>query len=152
LRTNQLNSTAVTYSYEELAAFADSPDHLLLVASLTDRFGTYGTIGLALVAKNHPVWTLKLLLMSCRVMSRGVGNVLLNHIMRLAAEAGARLRAEFIPTDRNRIMFVTYRFAGFRPAGKRDNVDLLEAPLDDVPPPPDHVVVHVDPALAGVSA
>jgi FkbH-like protein len=152
VRTNQLNSTGVTYSYEELAAFANSPDHLLLVASLTDRFGSYGTIGLALVDKGQPIWSLKLLLMSCRVMSRGVGNLLLTHIMRLARDAGARLQAEFTPTDRNRIMFVTYRFAGFRQAGQREGVQLLEASLDDVPEPPDHVVVHIDPVLEGTPA
>jgi predicted enzyme involved in methoxymalonyl-ACP biosynthesis len=39
-----------------------------VVASLDDRFGTYGKIGLALVEKGSAVWTIKLLLMSCRVM------------------------------------------------------------------------------------
>jgi FkbH-like protein len=113
VRTNQLNSTGVTYSYSELAEFAKSPDHLLLTARLEDRYGSYGQIGLALAERGTEVWQLKLLLMSCRVMSRGVGTVLLNHVMRLAQEAGARLEAEFVPTDRNRVMYVTYRFAGF---------------------------------------
>jgi O-antigen ligase len=51
VRTNQLNSTGRTYSYDELDALRESPDHLLLVASLTDTFGSYGKIGLALVEK-----------------------------------------------------------------------------------------------------
>jgi FkbH-like protein len=84
VRTNQLNSTGRTYSYEELDALRESPDHLLLVASLTDRFGGYGKIGLALVEKGEDAWWLRMMLMSCRVMSRGVGMVLLNHIMNLA--------------------------------------------------------------------
>lgn len=88
LRTNQLNSTGRTYSYDELDELCRSDDHLLLVASLTDRFGGYGKIGLALVEKTQDVWHLRMLLMSCRVMSRGVGMVLLNHIMRLAGSAG----------------------------------------------------------------
>ena len=55
-----------------------------MVAGLEDRFGTYGKIGLALVEKTSPeVWTLKLLLMSCRVMSRGVGTIMMSHIMQL---------------------------------------------------------------------
>ena len=56
----------------------------MLVASLTDKFGSYGKIGLALVEKGAEVWQLHMMLMSCRVMSRGVGMVLLNHIMGLA--------------------------------------------------------------------
>jgi FkbH-like protein len=71
VRTNQLNTTGYTYSYAELEALRRSPGHLLLVAGLEDRFGGYGKIGLALVEKGAEFWTLKLLLMSCRVMSRG---------------------------------------------------------------------------------
>lgn len=142
VRTNQLNSTGRTYGYEELAALRTSPDHLLLVASLDDRFGSYGKIGLALVEKGRPVeegppaWRLCLLLMSCRVVSRGVGTVLLAHVMRLAQQAGARLRADFVPTGRNRMMFVTYMFAGFREVAKAGDALVLEAPDQLVQPPP----------------
>uniref|UniRef100_A0AAU3HNX1 HAD-IIIC family phosphatase n=1 Tax=Streptomyces sp. NBC_01393 TaxID=2903851 RepID=A0AAU3HNX1_9ACTN len=137
VRTNQLNATGYTYSYEELDAFRRSPDHDLLVAGLEDRYGTYGRIGLALVEHGVGVRTVKLLLMSCRVMSRGVGSVLLSHLIREAHAAGVPLRAEFVPTDRNRTMYVTYRFAGFREAGTRDDVTLLEhdgARLPEFPP------------------
>lgn len=37
-RTNQLNTTGVTYSYEELDGFRLSEDHRLLPAGLEDRF------------------------------------------------------------------------------------------------------------------
>ena len=60
------------------------------------------------------VWTVKLLLMSCRVMSKGVGTIMIHHILRLAKEAGVKLRAEFVSNDRNRQMLITYRFAGFK--------------------------------------
>ena len=117
VRTNQLNSTGRTYSYEELDELRESPDHLLLVASLTDRFGSYGKIGLALVEKGRPAWHLRMMLMSCRVMSRGVGMVLLNHVMWLAKADGATLRADFVETGRNRMMHVTYAFAGLQRGG-----------------------------------
>jgi FkbH-like protein len=136
VRTNQLNSTGVTYSYAELEAMLDSPRHLLLVAGLDDRYGSYGKIGLALVETAGTCWTLKLLLMSCRVMSRGVGTVLLHHVMRQAREAGARLRAEFVPTDRNRVMHITYRFAGFTEQSEHDGVIILAGPDGEVPEPP----------------
>ncbi|MFL6110917.1 MAG: HAD-IIIC family phosphatase [Catenulispora sp.] len=141
VRTNQLNSTGRTYSYEDLRALCESPDHLVLVAELQDRFGPYGKIGLALVDTGGPVWVLRLLLMSCRVMSRGVGAVLLHHVMALARDHGARLRAEFVETGRNRAMFVTYRFAGFREVGEDGGATLLEADLQNVPPPPGHLTV-----------
>jgi FkbH-like protein len=143
VRTNQLNSTGRTYSYEELDALRESPDHLLLVASLTDRFGSYGKIGLALVEKEARVWRLNMMLMSCRVMSRGVGMVMLNHIMRLAKEAGVSVRADFVETGRNRMMQVTYAFAGFREAERDGNHVVLEADLSNVQPPPPYVRLEI---------
>ena len=101
VRTNQLNATGYTYSYNELNQFRLSDKYKLLMARLDDKYGRYGHIGLALVKCNPDVWTLKLLLMSCRVMSRGVGSIMLNHIMQLAKSHKVRLRAEFVPTGRN---------------------------------------------------
>lgn len=143
VRTNQLNSTGRTYSYDELDALRESPDHLLLVASLTDMFGSYGKIGLALVEKGEDAWRLCMMLMSCRVMSRGVGMVLLNHIMRLAAEAGVAVRADFVETGRNRMMQITYAFAGFREVSRDGAHVVLEADLSAVQPPPSYVKLDI---------
>jgi FkbH-like protein len=143
VRTNQLNSTAVTYSLEQLREFAESADHLLLVAGLRDKHGDYGKIGLALVECGAEVWTLKLLLMSCRVMSRGVGTVLLNHVMRTARDQHVRLCADFVPTSRNRVMYVTYRFAGFQEAGERDGISVLESDLGQVQDVPAYLRVRL---------
>lgn len=132
LRTNQLNATGYSYSYEELEALVQSPDHHLFVAELIDKYGSYGKIGVAMVECDQQAWTLKLLLMSCRVMSRGVGGVLLNYIMNLARQKGFALQAEFLPTDRNRLMYVTYKFAGFTEAGPLGNGGvLLRHPLTE---------------------
>jgi FkbH-like protein len=139
VRTNQLNTTGYTYSYEELDTFRLSPDHLLLVASLDDKYGTYGKIGLTLIEKGREAWTVRLLLMSCRVMARGVGSILINYLLHLAREAGVRLQAEFKSNDRNRMMLVTYKFAGFREAGRRGDLTLFEHDLSQIQPYPEYV-------------
>ncbi|HEX2296769.1 MAG TPA: HAD-IIIC family phosphatase [Actinomycetota bacterium] len=138
VRTNQLNTTGRTYSYDELKTYAESDAHLLLVAELEDKHGTYGKIGLALVETGADAWVLKLLLMSCRVMSRGVGTVMLNHVMRLARAAGARLLAELVPNDRNRMMLITLRLGGFEERGREGDTLLLESTAAP-PPPPDYL-------------
>jgi FkbH-like protein len=144
IRTNQLNSTGRTYSYEELNALRNSPDHLLLVAALHDRFGTYGTIGLCLVEKGSDAWFLRLLLMSCRVVSRGVGTVLLNHVLELARQAGLGLRADFVETGRNRMMQITYAFAGFTEVERDGNRVVLQRDPQEVQPAPDFVTLITD--------
>ncbi|MFD4865860.1 HAD-IIIC family phosphatase [Streptomyces sp. NPDC058412] len=142
VRTNQLNTTGVTYSYEELDAFRTSDRHLLLTASLTDRYGPYGTIGLALVETGEEDWHLRLLLMSCRVMSRGVGTVLINHVKRRARDAGARLIADFVPTDRNRMMYVSFKFNGFDEISREDHLVRFAADLSSIPPDPAYLEVR----------
>ncbi|HET9621310.1 MAG TPA: HAD-IIIC family phosphatase [Kofleriaceae bacterium] len=141
LRTNQLNATGYTYSYEELDQLRVSDDHLLLVAGLDDRYGSYGKIGVALVERGATAWTLKLLLMSCRVMSRGVGTVMLAYVMREARRAGVTLIAEFVPTDRNRQLYVLYRFTGFEERETRGNLTLLEHALAEPVEYPAYVTV-----------
>jgi FkbH-like protein len=142
VRTNQLNTTGRTYSYEELDAFRRSPRHRLLVTSLRDNFGGYGKIGLALIECDEREWIIRLLLMSCRVMSRGVGSILLQYVMRGASEAGVRLLAEFVQNDRNRMMFVTYKLAGFKELPGEEGGRLLECDLSRVRPFPDYVTVE----------
>lgn len=143
VRTHQLNATGYTYSYEELDEIRKSDRHQLLVASLEDKYGTYGKIGLMLVECGEEIWTLKLLLMSCRVMSRGVGTVMLNHIMRVAKEAGVRLQAEFVPTDRNRMMMITFKFAGFNEVEQKDGLVILESDLSQIQPMPYYITLEV---------
>lgn len=135
VRTHQLNSTGYTYSYDELREFIDSDKYLFLIAQLTDKYGDYGKIGLILV-ENTDVMTIKLLLMSCRVMSRGVGSAILIYLEKLSRKLDKRLFAEFLATDRNRVMYITYKFMGFDEADE-DTETLLEYTSDeerDFPP------------------
>jgi len=113
LRTSQLNATGVHYSDTVLRELSADPAHEVLVAGLTDRFGPYGAIGVMLLAVRPDRWHLKLLATSCRVVPFGVGTVILTWLIDQAARAEVHLVADFRSTDRNRMMEVAYRFAGF---------------------------------------
>jgi len=141
MRTNQLNTTGYTYSYDDLNAIRQSDDYILLVASLDDRYGTYGKIGLVLIKVFENIWNIKLLLMSCRVMSRGVGSIMINYIRKAAKQRNIKLRAEMVSTDRNRMMYMTYKFSGFKEIEQKDNFTLFENDLSDIPEYPDYVQI-----------
>jgi FkbH-like protein len=141
-RTHQLNTTGRMYSAAELAVFARSPEHRLLICTLVDRHGDHGRIGLVLVEAGREVWTIKLLLMSCRVLSRSLGSTLIAYLVRSAAGAGVRLQAEMVPTDRNRGMMITYRFAGFRRVREESGCVVLEHDLQAIPGYADHLEVR----------
>ena len=143
VRTNQLNSTGITYSYDDLDALRDSENQRLLVADLTDTYGPYGKIGLALLEVGPAIWTVDLLLMSCRVMARGVGTIMLSYLMKEASARGVRLRAKLKTTERNRMMRVTYRFAGFVEVEREGDVATLENDLTNIQPFPDYVEIDL---------
>jgi FkbH-like protein len=145
IRTNQLNTTGITYSVDDLRDLIKSEKHQVIVAELTDKYGSYGAIGLVLISEELGSWCIDLFLMSCRVMSRGVGGVLLS-VLRLACrEKQLELKAKFKHNDRNRIMFVTYRFAGFEEQG-----DVMINNLSEISPLPDHMQLTIDSSLGWI--
>lgn len=143
-RTNQLNSTGITYNRKELSELMNSDDHDLFVFELVDKYGSYGKIGLALVHYKDDTDYIKLLLMSCRTMSRGVGSIALTYIMKRAKEGARKLHAEFKRTQRNRKMLVTYQFAGFKESQKKsDDLIIFSHDLNQVPDYPVYVDVKI---------
>lgn len=142
VRTHQLNTTGRTFGLDELRRLCAAPDHEVLLADLCDRFGAYGTIGLAVTRAAAGTTVIELLLTSCRVMSRGAGRALIDHLVHRTLAAGRRPVAEFVPTPVNRIMLVTLRFAGFEATGRTgDLITLAVAPAR--PPAPAHGHVRV---------
>lgn len=141
VRTHQLNSTGYVYSYDDLTRLMKSDDYELIVGGLDDKYGTYG---MALIKKSAEVWELELLLMSCRVVSKGVGNIFMNYIVNTARENNVRFTAQFVPSPRNRVMYITYKFNGFKEAGKKDGVTILEADLSYERKIPDYVALILE--------
>lgn len=141
VRTHQLNSTGYVYSYQELKELILSNRHKILVAQLDDKFGSYGKIGLAVIEKKEKVWELKLLLMSCRVMAKGVGNIFMNYIVNLSRKNHVILKAQFVPTNKNRIMYITYKFNGFKEEETKEDLVVFSADMSYERPLPDYVQI-----------
>ncbi len=142
-RTSQLNTTGRTFSHGELDEMRADPNYLVLVAKLEDRFGPYGTIGLAVVNVGTKTWTIELLLMSCRVMSRGVGSIMMNYIRNRAKAADVMLEADFVANERNRMMYATYKFSGFKEVAKNGNDIRFSCELALPADYPAHVELHL---------
>lgn len=141
LRTHQLNSTGYTYDYDELKKLIYSPDHIFLIASLVDKYGDSGKVGIMLLEKQSDRLVIKLLIISCRVMTRGIGTALLIHAVRVASERGVKLCAEFLETEHNRIMYITYKLMGFDEVFEDGNKLLLEYVDTELPEYPAYLEV-----------
>ncbi|OAB26497.1 hypothetical protein PMSD_25250 [Paenibacillus macquariensis subsp. defensor] len=146
VRTHQLNTTAQTFSHDELKQLLVDPEYKIYIASLKDKLGSYGKIGLTLIKCTETNWKIKLFLMSCRVLSRGVGAVFLNFIIDEAKKAGVSLQAEFIHNDRNRPMYTTYKFNGFKEISNDSNreVTILEYDMEKETLYPTYILLEIE--------
>ena len=101
-KTNQFNLTTLRRTPDEVAALLRSTAHRLLAVWVVDRFGDYGLTGLAVLEAREDGWHLDTLLLSCRVLARGVETALLAVIgEQLRAAHAPALHARFIPTAKN---------------------------------------------------
>ena len=144
LRTNQLNATGYTFSYQELESLMNSKDNKIFVVELEDKFGSYGKVGVTLLKITSSAIIIKLLLISCRVISRGIGNILISRIINLGLSENKKILAEFLPTASNKLMYLTYKFSNFKELEElQGNGTLLEyrGPADSLIPFPPYMDV-----------
>ena len=115
-RTNQFNLTTIRRSAADLAT-AD-PGTGLLAVDVRDRFGSYGHVGVVVHRTRGDRLDVETLLLSCRVLGRGVEHRVLAALGRIAANAGlAEVALRFVPTARNQ---PAYDFLTALPGVRRD--------------------------------
>jgi FkbH-like protein len=102
---------------------------------LRDRFGSSGVIGCGIVRRRGEEAHVDTLLMSCRVIGRGVESVLVNRLATFARDLGATsLVGEFVPTKRNAQVADLYPRLGFEGP---DSGPWRWPLVEGVPPAPD---------------
>jgi len=96
-RTNQFNTTTRRRTAAEVSQLLDSPDWLVYVASLRDRFGDLGVVAVAIFDRAERAFDS--VIMSCRAMGFGVEFAVLAAVLDAAGPGAAR--GMFVPTSRN---------------------------------------------------
>jgi len=113
-KTNQFNLTTRRHSTAEVEEFAAAVGGQAVAVRVRDRFGDAGVVGLALARTKGDTCSIDSLLLSCRVIGRGIETALLAHLGANALRAGAtRLVGEFIPTKKNAPCADFYHDHGF---------------------------------------
>lgn len=128
-RTNQFNLTTTRYTEEQIASFVQDPAWEVLLASVSDRFGEEGTIGVAIVHSTEAAHRIDTFLMSCRVLGRGIEQALLGNVVQICRQRGPNaIHGWYLPTRKNAQVKDFYAKFGFR-AGTHDG-EAIEWVLD----------------------
>ncbi len=149
-KTNQFNVTTKRYSADEVAAMMSDQNTDIFFANVSDRFGAYGLVGVGVLRYQNGKAVLDSLLMSCRVLGRGVEGSLIAHAVSLARNRSClEIEARFIPTSKNSMVANLFDLHGFSliatdPTGGR----IYMRPTDSLTLP-DHLVVVNNLTAAG---
>jgi FkbH-like protein len=123
-KTNQFNLTTRRHSAAEIEEFASTAGGQAVVVRVRDRFGDAGVVGLALARNQGDLCYIDSLLLSCRVIGRGIETALLAYLGKHARRTGVgRLVGEFIATKKNAPCANFYIDHGFTERASQGAID-----------------------------
>ena len=118
-KTNQFNLTTRRRNQAELEAFLAAPGAEAFWVRLSDKFADHGLIAVALAARQASALEIDTLLMSCRVLGRGVEALVLAELAARAAARGCdRLEGSYVPSGRNGMVADLYPRLGMAETGR----------------------------------
>lgn len=117
-RTNQFNLTGIRFDEATTATMAADPAHLVASFAVNDRFGSEGIIGAVWVDCGPQTWRVLNLVLSCRVLGRGVELAIAGWIAGQARAAGATvLEGRFVKSTKNHVASGFWEKAGLERVG-----------------------------------
>jgi FkbH-like protein len=99
-KTNQFNLNGKRYTESSWSRLVSSPDHILLVASYSDKFGPLGKISVLLAKLSGKRLSVETWVMSCRAFSRQVENKCLAEL--LDKFNPEEIEFDYLQTERNK--------------------------------------------------
>lgn len=129
-RTNQFNLTTVRRTEAEVRDLRRGGLECLRV-QVSDRFGDYGLVGALIFGARGDALRIDTMLLSCRVLGRGIEHAMLAHMGAVAVRRGlARVEAPFVPTPRNEPAENFLTSVGGVPRREADNRTVFHFPAE----------------------
>jgi FkbH-like protein len=130
-RSNQFNLTTCRWGQSECEALMKADNTVPLYVRLADRFGDYGLISVVVMEIEGTDAKLPMWLMSCRVLSRGVEQHVMNRVIATAKAKGAkRVVGEYIPSAKNAMVKDFYKKFGFALVGETSSNGATQWAMD----------------------
>ena len=113
-KSNQFNLTTLRCSEEDIRAMSTDPAWLCLYGKLEDGFGDNGVVTVVAGQQEGALLHLRLWLMSCRVLKRGMEDAMMDAVVADAAARGVKtICGYYYPTAKNAMVKEFYAEMGF---------------------------------------
>ena len=113
-KSNQFNLTTLRCSEDDIRAMAESPAWLCRCGKLVDKFGDNGIVTVTAGEQEGETLHLRLWLMSCRVLKRGMEDAMMDIMVANAAARRVKtIRGYYYPTAKNAMVREFYASFGF---------------------------------------
>lgn len=114
-RTNQLNTMGIYYSEERIVELIAQKNFDVLIANVYDNYGDYGDSGLIIAKKEDKQYIIELLVVSCRLLGKGISQTLLSCAYERALDNKCeKLICEFLKTKYNRQLRMLFSMNGMQ--------------------------------------
>ncbi len=113
-KSNQFHLTGTRYSDAEVSAFLKRDDWIGRHFVLRDRFGDNGLISVVLLRREVSRLLIDTWVMSCRVLGRGMEELIANEIVNVARALGcSSVVGRYVPSKKNKLVEKLYQRLGF---------------------------------------
>ncbi len=114
-KTNQFNLTTKRYTTDDIERFLQSHDAHIYAVDYKDKFLSEGIVGLCIVTIEAKTAHIDTLLLSCRVLKRGVEAFLLQKVQEHLKTLGIQeLHGYYYPTKKNMLVKELYKKYNFK--------------------------------------
>ena len=114
-KSNQFNLTTLRCSEDDIRAMEESENHICMAGKLIDKFADNGIVTVVAGEIQGDLLDIKLWLMSCRVLKRGMEDLMMNLLVAKCREKGIEaIQGHYYPTAKNAMVkdfFADYGFA-----------------------------------------
>jgi FkbH-like protein len=113
-KTNQFNLTTKRYSEADIKKYMKAKEVDVFSLRLTDKLGDSGLVGVCILQYIEQKAVIDTLLLSCRVLGRGIEDVFIMQALKLAKQRGCEsIIGEYYPTTKNAQVKEFYPKQGF---------------------------------------
>ena len=123
-KTNQFNLTTKRFTFPQLEEISNDPQYITLYGRLRDKFGDNGLISVMIGEICNDIIHIRLWLMSCRVIKRGMEHAMFDQFIKESKKRGIKnIKGAYLKSAKNNIVSSLYGDLGFKNNYSKENGD-----------------------------